>query len=58
MKGRDASEICSRCHAQRERHVDHKTGQYHVSIPSKCDDKDRCEREIMRGYEIANEAKR
>lgn len=50
MKGDHAQDHCPRCHGLRERHIDRKTGRYDILMPTRCEDKDRCEAEIMTGF--------
>jgi hypothetical protein len=46
---------CPRCGASRERHIDRKTGRYTVTLAAACDDKERCERELMAGFEFESD---
>lgn len=48
-RGDDHWEMCERCSCSRERHI--RDGEYHLMLPSRCDDKDRCEAELMHGFD-------
>lgn len=43
---------CQHCGARRTAHVDRATGRYDVTLASACPDQDRCEREIMAGFDV------
>jgi len=43
---------CPHCAGAREAHVDLTTGRCIMSVPRRCEDRDRCEKEIMTGFEF------
>lgn len=43
-------DICRKCHAYRERHVDRQEGTYTMLLPSNCPHKEKCEAELLSGF--------
>lgn len=47
----DHQEFCQECGCSRSRHVDRKTGRYHVMLPTSCQHKTQCDAELMKHYD-------